>query len=220
MTDDKPFDPRAEADAQIARALQIVNDASESEDIDGNVETARRDYNPAELETLFFALGCAMVQLKKLPGGKEARDRFYDNATESLRIRGRRDLLDEVDAQAKLHRISDALDKLSVPRLLPGDDSTGAAEQELDTFDRVKWLADDYAHYRAMAAKPDWFRRSTDGELREEAVKVIKRTYGDNVDLGPGTTGEALVCLTMVEMRDLEDKRERLLEFATALRKP
>lgn len=83
-------DPRLEADAQIARALQIVVDANEDDLPRG------REYTPDELETLFFALGTAMVQLSKLPGGWEARERFYTNATDVLARRGRQDILDSL----------------------------------------------------------------------------------------------------------------------------
>lgn len=70
------FDPRTEVDAHIAGALQIVIDADDGA---GDAETeTRRDYTSGELDTLFFALGCALVQLRKLPGGAEAHDRFYN----------------------------------------------------------------------------------------------------------------------------------------------
>lgn len=87
-------DPRTEAEAQIARALQIVIDASEP--IYGQNKEETRDYTADELETLFFALGTAMVQLAKLSGGKEARERFYTNATDVLLKRGRKDILDDL----------------------------------------------------------------------------------------------------------------------------
>lgn len=75
--------PRTEADAQIARALQIVCDAGDED------ETPRRDYTPKELETLFFSLSMAMIQLAKLPGGKEAKRHFYESASLELLRRGR-----------------------------------------------------------------------------------------------------------------------------------
>lgn len=81
-------DPRIEADAQIARALQIVVEACDKDD------HPNRDYTPDELETLFFALGTAMIQLTKIPGGKEARERYYHNAQDILLKRGRQDLID------------------------------------------------------------------------------------------------------------------------------
>lgn len=83
-------DPRIEADAQIARALQIVCDASDENDF------PKREYTPDELETLFFTLGMAMTQLAKLPGGKEARERFYHNCKDQLLDRGRQDMLDDL----------------------------------------------------------------------------------------------------------------------------
>lgn len=72
------FDPRLEADAQIARALRIVVEACNGQ------EVPVRDYTPQELEDLFFALSMAMVQLAKVPGGHEAKERFYANAKTEL----------------------------------------------------------------------------------------------------------------------------------------
>lgn len=95
MSDD--VDPRIEADAQIARALQIVIDACDKE------ERPNRDYTPDELETLFFALGTAMIQLAKVPGGKEARERYYHNAQDILLKRGRQDILDNLANEEKRH---------------------------------------------------------------------------------------------------------------------
>ncbi len=96
-------DPRTEAEAQIARALQIVCDADCTLDClqkdPGNghrPDCKQREYTPDELETLFFALGTAMTQLAKMPGGKEARERFYHNAQDQLLKRGRQDILDDL----------------------------------------------------------------------------------------------------------------------------
>ncbi len=95
-------DPRVEADAQIARALGIVIDASASaENDDEKVE--QRDYTPDELETLFFALGMAMTQLAKVPGGKEARERFYHNCKDQLQKRGREDIIDSLTSEKERH---------------------------------------------------------------------------------------------------------------------
>lgn len=91
-------DPRTEAEAQIARALQIVVDAAPARE-----DEAQRDYTPDELETLFFVLGMAMVQLAKVPGGKEARVRFYARATDLLAARNRHDLLDTLEADRAKH---------------------------------------------------------------------------------------------------------------------
>ena len=109
-------DPRSEAEAQIARALQIVCDANctlgcliEDPGNGHRPDCGSRDYTPDELETLFFTLGMAMVQLAKVPGGKEARDRFYTNAKDQLMVRGRQDLLtdlkDEQDRKSKAKNI-------------------------------------------------------------------------------------------------------------------
>lgn len=80
-------DPRTEADAQIVRALLIVCDAG---DADGKIgdPNDRRDYTLDELETLFFALSMALVQLAKVPGGAEAKERFYTGANLELVRRG------------------------------------------------------------------------------------------------------------------------------------
>jgi hypothetical protein len=91
----KPIlNPRTEADAQICRALQVVVDADETTPEPGETARLRRDYTLEELETLFFSLGMATVQLAKLPGGKEARDNFYRRAETVLLQRGRRDITD------------------------------------------------------------------------------------------------------------------------------
>jgi hypothetical protein len=86
-------DPRAEAEAQIARALQIVVDATDEE------TGPFRDYTPDELETLFFALGTAMISLAKIPGGKDARERYYANCVDQLIKRGRQDMLDSLEVE-------------------------------------------------------------------------------------------------------------------------
>jgi len=80
---DEDFDPRTEADAQIARALQIVCDADGADDGRG-----RRNYTDEELDTMFFALTAALVQLKKVPGGLVAHDRYYEKCRAELRRRG------------------------------------------------------------------------------------------------------------------------------------
>lgn len=77
------FSPRVEADAQIARALQIVVDACDVND------QPNRDYTQDELETLFFALSMAIVQLAKVPGGKEAHDRTMTKAKDELARRAK-----------------------------------------------------------------------------------------------------------------------------------
>jgi hypothetical protein len=96
MTDE--VNPRIEADAQIARALQIVVEACDVND------QPARDYTPDELETLFFALGTAMTQLVKIPGGKEARERYYHNCKDQLQKRGRDDLLASLEDDHARHK--------------------------------------------------------------------------------------------------------------------
>lgn len=87
-------DPRIEADAQIHMALTIVCAADCSEGCDETpCHHGTRYYTPAELEDLFFSLSMAMVQLTKVPGGAEAKDRFYNGAKMELIRRGRRDLV-------------------------------------------------------------------------------------------------------------------------------
>lgn len=86
--------PRTEADAQIARALRIVCDADCVEGCDQEpCPHERRDYTPEELGELFFALGMAMCQLTKLPGGPEAKDKHYAELKAELKRRGRDDLI-------------------------------------------------------------------------------------------------------------------------------
>lgn len=147
MTDAKhDVDPRTEADAHISRALQIVVDASGSDD---HVNPCvRRDYTPDELEDLFFALGTAMIKLRKLPGGKEARDRFY--ARVALTVRERR----------------------------------------------------------------------PDAELNAEAIQIVKRAFGDNVDLNEGTMGRKLVEVVTLELKDVEALQGKFLALAATIRQP
>lgn len=149
MSDDD-VDPRLEAEAQIARALQIVIDASDPAPDDPD---SCRDYTPEELETLFFALGTAMVQLKKVPGGRDARDRFYEKAKGTLIKRGRHDLVQ-------------------------------ASEQE----------------------------------PKEEAAKIVRRAFGDSIDLSPGTAGHAMVRMVELELEDLDELRRKVMTLATSMR--
>ncbi len=152
----RDVDPRSEADAQIARALQIVVDASaihaDNDAPNGRPRMERRDYEPAELDTLFFALSMAVVQLKKVPGGRKAGDRGLRTLREELARRGAK-----VDA----------------------------------AFD-----------------------------LEPEAVKIVRRAFGDGVDLGKGTTGRALVGLVTLELQNTEALREQLLALAATIRQP
>lgn len=141
-------DPRLEADAQIARALQIVVDANPDDLPRG------REYTADELETLFFALGTAMVQLAKLPGGKEARERFYANATDALAQRGRQDIID-------------------------------ALKNEQDR--------------------------------RDQAKDIIKRTFGNNIDFSPGTSGYSLLRIVENELDQLAGLRTKMLKLAATL---
>ena len=149
---DVVVDPRTEAEAQIARALQIVVDAQDG-DPDSEEEVAR-DYTPDEMETLFFALGTAMVQLAKMPGGKEARERYYDNCVDQLAKRGRQDILDTIKAEQ---------------------------------------------------------------DRRAEAKKMVMDTFGDSVDFGPGTAGNAFAKVIELELADREALREKLVALAAVL---
>lgn len=125
----REIDPRTEADARIAQALQTVVDA----DSDEELRKARRDYTQFELEELFYCLAQAARLLRKLPDGEKA----YDAALQTL--------------ESELARRGRAVD-------------LGAAR------------------------------------FRREAVKLVRRTYGRNVDLSVGTTGAALVDMVEAEM--------------------
>jgi hypothetical protein len=109
MSERDDIDPRLEAEAQIARALQIVIDASDPAIDDPD---SCRDYTAEELETLFFALSMAMIQLRKVPGGKEARDRFYEKAKDTLLKRGRDDLVARSMLPPKVNDAVDEIDAL------------------------------------------------------------------------------------------------------------
>lgn len=142
--DEKAVDPRTEADAQVARAFRIVIDAgTDHESNDAPLSKPRsepRGYTPDELDTLFFALTMAGVQLLKVPGGREAHDRANERA------------------RAELHR-----------RNLPQ-------------------------------------RRH-----HHEAVEMVKRAFGRDVDLSEGTTGATLVMMVEAEMKASEKMLEELI---------
>lgn len=146
MVDD--VDPRLEADAQIARALQIVCEAC------GPDDQPAREYTPDELETLFFALGMAMIQLAKVPGGKEARDRFYMNAKDQLAERGREDLLDKL---------------------------------------------------------------KTDHDRKVEAKRLVRKAFGDNIDLSIGTSGHAMMRVIELELGNLDQLRTKITALAESM---
>jgi len=231
--------PRTEADAQIARALQVVVDAGNPDD------TPRRDYTEEELDTLFFALGMAMVQLRKVPGGKEARDRFYDRAERELGKRGRQDILDKLDAEAKLDRIGKILDGLGIPRTA-GSGEPVSFGRPYDVEARVRLLAEQRglprprrdSHRRVQRVVSVKESELTEAERSHahptgtpgyfevarwedsEAVKIVKRTFGDNIDLSDGTIGDAFVRAITIEMKGLEGLRDQLLELAASIRPP
>jgi len=236
-------DPRTEADAQVARALQVVVDAGDEHD--------RRDYTPDELDTLFFALGMALVQLRKMPGGKEARDRFYERAEGVLTKRGRRDILEKLDAEAKIDRIGAALDALGVPRMT-GYGEPVSAGQPLDAEARVLRLGSERDqllaelnrlrlparsnHRRVMRtvavrkcdlteAETAYAHPTGTADLWEverwedsDAVKLVRRAFGDDVDLSDGTFGDTMVKAIAVEMSNLDKARDQLLKLASTLR--
>ena len=142
---EEEVDPRQEHDAQVARALRIVCQADERE------EEADRDYTQDELGELFFALTTALVQLKKVKGGKEAYDRYYAGVKAELRKRGREDFIKE------------------------------------SRFDK-------------------------------EAVDIVKRTFGDDVDLSKGTTGYHLTKMVEGELGKLDELRQQLIMLANTMR--
>lgn len=154
MSDDAArVDPRTEADAQVARAFGVVVDADEQDAERGGAARPRRDYTPDDLDALFFSLSMALVQLAKLPGGREARDRSYDAARGELIRRGKRRMADEV-------------------------------------------------------------------EFSREALDLVRRAFGDDVDLGPGTSARSLAKLVEAELAHLDTVRVDLLKLATAIRPP
>ena len=197
----RPVDPRTEADAQVARALQVVVDADEAEAERGGAARARRDYTPDELETLFFTLGMAIVQLKKLPGGQEAHDRGIRRMREELGKRGRHDLLARLDAESELRGAMRALDELGVPAFAP-EGSPVSAGQPLGVEARIRWVAE-------LAR-----RRQAPEANNEEAVRIVRRTFGDDVDLSEGTTGHHLVKLVELELAQLQQLGEKLVALA------
>lgn len=237
--------PRTEADAQIARALQVVVDAGNPDD------TPRRDYTEDELDVLFFALGMALVQLRKVPGGKEARDRFYDRAERELGRRGRQDILDildildKLDAEAKIDRIGTVLDGLGVPRTA-GSGEPVSYGHPYDVEERVHLLGAQRGLPRPRRESHRRVQRVVavkESDLTEaerayahptgtpgffevtrwedsEAVKIVKRTFGDDVDLSDGTVGDAFVKAITLEMSRLDGLRSQLLALAASIRPP
>lgn len=141
--------PRAEADGHLARAFQIVCDASD-EDAD-SVTCTTRDYTPDELDKLFFSLTMASVQLAKVPGGAEAKDRCRARLKAELARRGE-------------HRLS--------------------AEAELD----------------------------------RDAVELVKRAFGDDVDFGKGTSGYHLAKVVEAEQGVMRELRVKLVALASVAR--
>lgn len=80
-------DPFTEATGRVASVLEILLNADEP----------RRDLTADELRDVFFSLTTALVQLKKLPGGKEAHARVYEECRAELRRRGREGIILEVE---------------------------------------------------------------------------------------------------------------------------
>lgn len=55
---------------------------------------------------------------------------------------------------------------------------------------------------------------------RVQAVEIVKRTFGDDLDLSEGTFGDAYVKLLTIELDDLDALREKLIALAITLRMP
>lgn len=136
------LDPRTKADAQILRAGRLVVQVSD-EGADDSDKPAR-DYTPDELDTLFFCLLLAQVQLLEVPGGREAIQRVRHNAESELQRRSR----------------------------------------------------------------PAW----------DEAARVMRRTYGDDVDLAPGTTGFHLAKAIELGLDRDERMRDGIVKLAVVIR--
>lgn len=158
MSDDDAarVDPRTEADAQVAHAFEIVvrrGPEDPSACTDPDLAHGPSDYTPGDLDKLFFSLSMALIQLAKLPGGREARDRSYAATRGELVRRGK-------------HRMAD------------------------------------------------------EAEFSREALDLVRRAFGDDVDLGPGTSARRLAKLVEAELAHLDAVRGDLLKLATAIRPP
>ena len=187
----RPADPRTVADSKIAWALQVVVDAGGELD-----ECERRDYTPDELVELFLSLSTAMVMLCMLPGGREARERLRSRTSHELVARHRQDLLDKVDATAKIQRINEVLDELGAPRVAPEGEPVSAGHP-LDVESRVRWLA-----------------------RHREAARLVREAFGDNIDLSDGTVGDAIVRAATSDAAERAQAIEDLTEmFRDAVRK-
>lgn len=234
-------DPRAEADGQIVRAFQTVVNAS---DDDPDHARAARDYTPEELDTLFFSLSMALIQLRKVPGGTAARDRFYERAEGDLLRRGRQDILDKLDAEAKIELVSAALDELGVPRHAgPGEPVSEGQPIPLES--RIGVLCAEVRRLRGQTRMPARHRRvqrlvtvkESDLTIYEtayatrridlpgmcdvirwddtDAVKEVKRAFGDDVDFSDGTFGDTLVKLVMLTQEKDVALRDELLALVS-----
>jgi hypothetical protein len=182
------FDPRSEADAHIASALQIVIDAGDGDD-DAETET-RRDYTSDELDTLFFALEWALIQLKKLPGGAEAHDWFRREQVK----------------RAKRVVPSTTDQRLQAAWELEGDATIGAGTGR-GTYTRA------VAERRRNRPVQD-----REAELKTEAIKIIQRTFGTSVDLSAGTMGATLVTMVVTDLENQGKLRDKLLALAVTIR--
>jgi hypothetical protein len=47
-------------------------------------------------------------------------------------------------------------------------------------------------------------------EHAEEAVRIVKQTFGDTVDLSPGTSGSVMVKIIIMQMEELAALRAQL----------
>ncbi len=54
-------------------------------------------------------------------------------------------------------------------------------------------------------------------ELSAEAVAIVKRAWGDNVDFSKGTTGYAFAKVVEAELQNLEELRSKMIALAATL---
>jgi hypothetical protein len=130
--DAKVFDPREEADAQMLRILQIMEGAR-----DWHLNEAR-PYTTEELDTMLFSLNMALVQLKKVPGGREAMDRHFARCEDELRRRGREDLVQDADVDNKVTKVIHAVTDLRAAL----EDPTPSASSHRSRTDSLRRLID------------------------------------------------------------------------------
>lgn len=207
------INPRAEADARIVHAANMVCNTCNED------WSAKRDYTPEELQDLYGVLSMALVQLAKLPGGKEAREHTYARTRKELERRGRHDILSRFDAETGADRgesvelrhtiklVSEALDAAGVPAFSPGDpDAPWPLGEPIPLDARVRLLSEARDRWRADKQPND-----------HRACGAVLRALGTDTDLSYGTVGYHLAKLVELGGTDGDALAGKLVNLAAEL---